>query len=167
MPRVKTWEISDEFWAKAERCLPTQAEMRESGRKYKRKPGGGRKARYGARVYFAAIVYVLRSGIQWNALPREKFAGVSSSAVHWRFRQWAKAGFFAKLWDMGLAVYDEMEGIAWQWQSADGALQKAPLAKESAGPNPTDRGKKRKQKACPRRRAWRPAVACRNCGKRE
>ena len=34
-----------------------------------------------------------------------------------------------------------MEGIAWRWQSIDGALLKAPLAQESVGPNPTDREK--------------------------
>jgi hypothetical protein len=35
-----------------------------------------------------------------------------------------------------------MEGIAWRWQSVDGAMMKAPLAQEAVGPNPTDRGKK-------------------------
>jgi transposase len=34
-----------------------------------------------------------------------------------------------------------MEGIAWRWQSIDGALLEAPLALELVGPNPTDRGK--------------------------
>jgi hypothetical protein len=42
----------------------------------------------------------------------------------------------------GLAEYDEMEAIAWNWQSIDGAMHKAPLATECVGPNPTDRGKK-------------------------
>jgi hypothetical protein len=41
--------------------------------------------------------------------------------------------------------YDELEGIGWQWQSLDGALVKAPMALESVGRNPTDRGKKRPQ----------------------
>jgi hypothetical protein len=39
-----------------------------------------------------------------------------------------------------------MEGIAWRWQSIDGAMFKAPMAQESAGPNPTDRGKKKGSK---------------------
>jgi len=46
------------------------------------------------------------------------------------------------IWKKGLAVYDEMEGIAWKWQSADGVQVEAPLAQESVGPNPTDREKK-------------------------
>ena len=47
-----------------------------------------------------------------------------------------------RLWRKGLAEYDELEGIAWAWQSIDGAMVKAPLAQEAVGPNPTDRGKK-------------------------
>jgi hypothetical protein len=34
-----------------------------------------------------------------------------------------------------------MEGIAWDWQSLDGAMVKAPLALEAVGKNSTDRGK--------------------------
>lgn len=73
MSRKKTWEISDGLWALVEPCLPTRAQQRLEGKQYKRKVGGGRKAHYAPRVYFSAIVYVLRTGIQWNALPREKF----------------------------------------------------------------------------------------------
>ncbi len=52
-----------------------------------------------------------------------------------------KAGFFKKLWVSGLEKYDEPEGIGWEWQSVDGCMIKAPLARESVGRNPTDRGK--------------------------
>jgi len=34
-----------------------------------------------------------------------------------------------------------MKGIDWEYQSIDGSMGKAPLAREAAGPNPTDRGK--------------------------
>ena len=57
---------------------------------------------------FSAIVYVLRTGCQWKALPRE-FG--SASAVHKHFQQWQQAGFFLALWRAGLAEYDEMEGV--------------------------------------------------------
>jgi hypothetical protein len=59
-----------------------------------------------------------------------------------------------------------MEGIAWDWQSVDGAMVKAPLAIECVGANPTDRGKKRAQTQFVSRRAWRPAVARRERGQR-
>src|SRR5665213_2821227 len=55
-------------------------------------------------------------------------------------------------------------GIAWRWQSVDGTLMKAPLAQESVGPNPTDRGKKWEQADAAGRRAWRPAVDHRDRG---
>ena len=89
---------------------------------------------------FEGIVYVLRTGCQWKALPKERFG--SPSSIHGYFTRWIKAGFFLSLWRAGLAEYDEMEGISWQWQSIDGAMIKAPMALEEVGRNPTDRGEK-------------------------
>jgi hypothetical protein len=82
------------------------------------------------------------------------------------FSTLAAGGLFLRLWQAGLAEYDEMEGIAWKWQSVDGATGKAPLAQQGAGPNPTDRGKKRTQAKSSGRRPWRPAVARRRRGQR-
>ncbi len=107
-------------------------------------------------------MFVLRTGIQWNALPKERFG--SPKAIHRYFRTWSEQGFFLSLWQAGLAEYDEMEGIAWEWQAVDGAMMKAPLATEAVGPNPTDRGKKRQQTASPGGRPWRPAVDRRDRG---
>jgi len=152
MAQIKSWEVSDELWAKAEPLIPIS--KRTTERNYKRKPGGGRKP-MPARQIFAAIVYVLRTGIQWKALPKE-FG--SSSAIHQHFQNWHKANFFLELWKAGLVEYDGMDGIAWEWQSIDGALIKAPLALECVGPNPTDRGKKREKAQLVSRRSWSPAI---------
>jgi transposase len=160
MAQTKSWTVSDQLWAKVEALVPVR--QREKGRRYQRKPGGGRKP-LAARTIFSAIVYVLRTGCQWKALPKE-FG--SSSAVHTHFQKWHRAGFFLKLWRAGLAEYDEMEGIAWNWQSIDGATGKAPLAVECVGPSPTDRGKKWTQEKFISRRAWRPAVARRQRSQR-
>jgi transposase len=162
MARTKTWEVSEEFWNLVEPLIP--ASPRVEGKPYKRKPGGGRKRKYSDRLYFAAIVYVLRTGTIWNALPREKFEGLGSAAVHRKFQQWATAGVFVAIWKRGLAEYDDLEGIAWLWEAADGAMIEAPLAQESVGPNPTDRGKNGDQAKHPRRRAWRPLVTRRHRG---
>jgi putative transposase len=86
----------------------------------------------------SAILYVLRIGLQWNALPRELGA---STTVYDRFRQWEADGFFTRLWAAGLAEFDEVVGIDWQWQSLDGVLTKAPFGGAATGRNPTDRGK--------------------------
>jgi transposase len=39
-----------------------------------------------ARKVFEGIVYVLRTGCQWKALPKEEFG--SASAIHKYFLQW-------------------------------------------------------------------------------
>jgi transposase len=158
---VKSWTVSDAFWAKVEPLIPVVT--RPEGRQYRRKSGAGRPP-MPARQIFSAIVYVLRTGCQWKALPRE-FG--SASAVHTHFQRWRKECFFLRLWQAGLAEYDEMEGVAWDWQSIDGAMHKAPLATECVGPNPTDRGKKWEQAKPPGRRAWRPAIARRQRGQCE
>ena len=159
MRKTYSWEVSDELWARVESLIPASA-ARVKGRKYRRRPGGGRKP-LKPRAVFAAIVYVLRTGCQWKALPKS-FG--SATAVHRRFQQWRAAGFFRRLWRAGLAEYDDLEGIAWEWQSIDGSQGKAPLAQEAVGNNPTDRGKKRHQKQLVDRRDWRPALAYRQRG---
>nr|WP_217704950.1 IS5 family transposase [Victivallis sp. Marseille-Q1083] len=133
---MNSWEVSDAFWSKVEPLIPRA--RRDSNREYQRRRGAGRKPLEARRV-FEGIVYVLRTGIQWKALPREYG---SSSSIHRYFQRWLKAGLFQKLWKKGLAEYDELEGISWRWQSIDGAMNKAPLAREAVGPNPTDKGKK-------------------------
>jgi len=160
MAKIQSWEVSDAFWEKVAPLVPSPE--RDPNKTYKRKPGGGKKP-MGHRQVFEAILYVLRTGCQWKALPKERFG--SPSAIHTHFMRWLNAGFFLSLWRAGLVEYDEMEGIGWRWQSIDGAMVKAPLAKESVGRNPTDRGKKRQQSAYPSGRAWRPIIDSRNRSK--
>lgn len=158
MAEAKSWEVSDELWTRAEPLLATHDPRARAGRRrFHRLTGGGRKP-MAARQAFAGIVYVLRTGCQWKALPA---AFGSGSAVHARFQRWRADGFFLRLWQAGLAEYDELEGIAWSWQSIDGTTGKAPLAQEAVGRNPTDRGKKRHQAQLARGRCWRPALAYR------
>ena len=157
MAKVQSWEVSDPFWEKVEPLIPSP--VRDPAKTYRRKPGGGRKPIPSRRI-FEAIIYVLRTGCQWQALPKERFG--SPSAIHTHFKKWLRAGFFSQLWQAGLAEYDDMEGIAWLWQSIDGAMVKAPLARDAVGRNPTDRGKKRNQASSPCGRPWRPAIDCRN-----
>ena len=112
---------------------------------------------------FEGMVYVLPTGCQWKALPKERFA--SSSAIHTHFLRWAESGFLLTLWPAGLAEYDQMEGISWKWPSIDGAIVKAALAQETVGPNPTDREKKRKPAKFVSRRPWSPLVTPRKRSK--
>ncbi len=127
MARTHPWEVSDELWERVEPLVPPPPSHAKGGR-----------PRLPARQLFAAIVYVLRTGIQWNALPRELGA---SSTVHARFQAWERAGFFATLWEAQLLEFDELVGIEWTWQALDGVMTKAPFGGAACGPNPTDRAK--------------------------
>jgi transposase len=103
---VKPWEVSDAFWARVEQLVPPPA--RDSGKTYGRAPGAGRK-RKPARLVSEGIVYVLRTGCRWKAPPKE-FG--SPSSVHRYFPEWERAGLFRRLWEVGLAECDDMEGVA-------------------------------------------------------
>lgn len=159
MSRPRSWEVSDQFWKLVEPLIPVP--QRDPHKTYHRKSGGGRKPMDHRRV-FEAIVFVLRTGCQWKALPMKQFG--SSSSIHAYFQKWERAGFFETLWRAGLAEYAEMEGIAWKWQCLDSATVKAPLARESVGPSPTDRGKKWDQASPVGGRSWCPALPRRHRG---
>src|SRR3972149_4090601 len=87
-----------------------------------------------------AILLVLRTGMQWNALNATGIC--SSSSAHRRFQEWEQAGVFHEIWRQGLLDYAEVVGIDWAWLAADGAMGKAPLGGVKTGSNPTDRAKR-------------------------
>ena len=58
--RTKPWAVSDALWARVVPLVPPAPSHAKGGR-----------TRVPDRQVFTAIVYVLRTGIQWNALPRE------------------------------------------------------------------------------------------------
>src|SRR5438477_11585049 len=117
-------------------------------------PLGCHRPRVPDRDAMDAILLVLRTGMQWNALNATGIC--SSSSAYRRFREWTDAGVFEELWRRGLLAYDDDFGIEWEWLAMDGALGKAPLGGEHTGPNPTDRAKKgRSDRSSPRARASR------------
>lgn len=124
------WRINDGWWAQIEPLLPER----------KPHPLGCHNPRIPDRTAMNAILLVLRTGMQWNAL---NATGICScSSAYRRFREWTEAGVFKDFWRNGLVQYDKLKGIDWEWLSMDGAMTKAPLAgTEKTGPNPTDRGK--------------------------
>lgn len=133
---VKSWELSDSLWERIEPVLPKQ-KSRYRGRGRARRHIGGRPAADRRKV-MAGILYVLRTGCQWNALPKELGSG---KTAHHYFQHWVRLGVFKRLWQAGLNDFDDLKGIAWKWQAADGVMTKAPLGGEKTGKNPTDRGK--------------------------
>jgi transposase len=135
---VASWELSDSLWARIEPLLPKE-KSRCRGRGKNRKHIGGRPAAQRRKV-MSGILYVLRTGCQWNALPRAQYG--SGKTANTYLHRWTRAGVFRRMWVAGLLEYDELKGIVWKWQAADGTMTKAPLGGGKTGPNPTDRAKR-------------------------
>lgn len=108
-----SWELPEAVWQAMEPLIPP------------RKSKEGRPRTVNLRRVAEGIFFVLRTGIQWNALPRERFG--PPSTVSYYFRQWIAADVFKQLWAKALAAYDDLAGLEWTWQSIDGAMTKAPL----------------------------------------
>lgn len=113
------FQLSDELWAILEPLVPKH----ENTHRF----GGGRP-RVSERRCADAIFYVLRTGCQWEALNQTELC--AKSTAHDRFQEWAAAGVFLHLWQVGVAQFDDLKGIDWQWLSMDGAMTKAPLGGE-------------------------------------
>lgn len=123
------WRMPDWLWERVEPLLPTRPEH----------PLGCHNPRVPDRDAMDAILLVLRTGMQWNAL---NITGICHpSSAHRRFQDWERAGVFHEIWRQGLLDYDDQIGIDWSWLAADGAMTKAPLGGPKTGPNPTDRAK--------------------------
>jgi transposase len=142
MKQEKSWEMTDSFWEAVQPLLTYP--QRDNAKQYQRKPGGGRKP-LDLRQVLSGIFYVLRTGCQWCAVPKEYGA---KSSIHRYFQLWVKDGVFMSMWQKGLMEYDEVKGIDWEWQSIDGSMVKSPLGQDSVGANPTDRGKKWDETPC-------------------
>ena len=130
----ESYQVSDELWAKIRPLLPKHVNTHRFG--------GGRP-RADDRKCLNGILFVLRTGCQWNAL---NATGICpSSTAHDRFQEWNRADVFRELWAAGLLEYDKLKGIEWSWQSMDGAMTKAPLGGEKSGTEPHGSGQERCQ----------------------
>jgi putative transposase len=129
-PLDTIWEIDDELWKRIEPILWEDAPA-------KPKVHGGRP-RIDWRSAINGVIFRLRSGCQWNKLPKQ--FGDDSSVHRW-FQRWCRNGIFEKVWAVLLGECDELGRVDWRWQAADGRLGKARFGGEKVGKNPTDRGK--------------------------
>jgi transposase len=122
------WRVDDVLWSRVAPLLVVD--------KPRKKPG---RPRHEDRALFNGVIWLLRTGAQWKAMPPEFGA---KSTVHDRFQEWVQTGAFARAWTLLLEEYDEFVGLDLHWQSADGCLVKAPLGKKGGlgkptGPGPT------------------------------
>ena len=125
--KLASWQLPQPLWETLRQLIPEKQSRL------------GRPRSVNFQTILAGIFFVLRTGIQWQALPREKFG--PPSTIYYYFARWADAGIFEKMWAVALETYDQLKGLDWEWQSIDGAITKAPLGGEATGKNPTDRAK--------------------------
>ena len=149
MGRMKTrrkplgtiWEIPDGLWQRIE---PILKEF------WPRKPTGRPPAHW--RRTFNGVIFRMRTGCQWSELPA-KFG--PKSTVHQWFQRRAAGGVLEKVWAVLVAECDELGGVEWKWQAADGMLGKARSGGEKGGQEPHRPRQKRDQEARgERRRGW-------------
>jgi transposase len=118
------WRIPDVLWAQIEPLIPPGKEH----------PLGCHNPRVPDRNAMNGILFVLRTGCQWNALNATGIC--SSSSAHRRFVEWTEAGVLRQAWVRALADYEEFVGVDWRWLSMDAAMTKAPLGGEKNGAQP-------------------------------
>jgi transposase len=117
------WVVPDELWAQLASVLAKVDPPKHTGR-----------PRLDSRATLNAILFRLRRGRQWNQL-LERFP--NDSSVHRTFQRWVRLGLFARIWAVLVAQCDELGGVNWEWQAADGAMGKARLGGTSlAAPPP-------------------------------
>src|SRR2546425_522494 len=94
--------IPDELWEVIEPLLPPEPP----------KPKGGRP-RIPNRAALTGIVFVLKSGLQWELLPQEM--GCGSGMTCWRrLRDWQRRGVWKKLLHALLQRVGQEKGIDWE-----------------------------------------------------
>ena len=110
-PLPTIWRADDELWARVE---PVLAELDP--------PHRGHRQRIDPRKALDGIIYHLRTGCQWSALPA---AFGDDSSVHRTMQRWVARGVFDRVWGMLVAACDELGGVEWAWQSFDCVMNKA------------------------------------------
>lgn len=107
--------VSDELWELVEPLLPPPKprRLRHPGRK----PMDRRKVLTG-------IIFVLRSGIPWEMLPKEM--GCGSGMTCWRYlRDWHQAGVWQQLHEVLLAALQGADQIDWSRAVVDSGSVRA------------------------------------------
>jgi putative transposase len=126
-PLPTIWEIPDELWERVEPILE---------RHYPAAPTG--RPRADLRLVLDGVIYRMRSGVQWNRLPR---CFGADSTVHGWFQRFVQDGVLVEIWAALAAECEELGAVLWEWQAADGVMGKSRFDGAKRGPNPTDRAK--------------------------
>lgn len=110
-PLGTIWRCPDALWGRVALVLDELDPPASTGRK-----------RIDQRKALDGMIYQLRTGCQWEALPRE-FG--DDSSVHRTMQRWIAKGVFLLIWSLLVAECDDLGGVDFDWQAADCAMGKA------------------------------------------
>ncbi|WP_422929669.1 IS5 family transposase [Singulisphaera sp. PoT] len=106
-----------------------------------KRPDRPGRHRLGDRRAMIGILFVLKTGINWEDLPMEM--GCGSGMTCWRrLDEWTRAGVWSKLHELLLAELEYAHKIDWSRAAVDSSHARARGGGERTGPSPVDRRKR-------------------------
>ena len=109
-PLPTIWRIPDDLWSKIESVLLQLDPPAKTGR-----------SRIDQRAVLDGMIYRMRTGCQWNQLPKDF---PDDASVHRTMQRWIDREVFPAIWALLVEACDELGGVDFEWQAADGAMGK-------------------------------------------
>ena len=115
------WELPDELWGRVEPILKRRYPAARTGR-----------PRADLRRVLDGVIFRMRSGCQWNRMPKRYG---DDATVHRWFQRFVRDGVLEEIWAQLVRECDELGAVDWRWQAADGCMGKSRFSGEK-GPEP-------------------------------
>ena len=109
-PLPTIWRVPDELWHNIQPILDQLDPPAKTGR-----------PRIDPRAALDGMIYRMRTGCQLNQLPKEF---PDDASVHRTMQRWIEREVFPAIWTSLVEVCDELGGVDFEWQAADGAMGK-------------------------------------------
>jgi transposase len=121
--------LPDELWDIIEPVLPKWTPSRKGG-----------QPRLPDRAALTGILFILKTGLQWEDLPREMNCGCGMTCWR-RLRDWQAHGTWEKILKVLLAQLRGADQIDWSRALIDSSSVRAAYGGQATGPSPVDRAK--------------------------
>lgn len=121
-PLPTIWRVPDDLWHTIEPILEHLDPPAQTGR-----------PRIDARAALDAMIYRMRTGCQWNQLPKDF---PDDASVHRTMQRWIEREVFPSIWVSLVEGCHELGGVDFEWQAADGAMGKPASVGTRPAPTP-------------------------------